>query len=68
MSFMAPKMTPPPPPPPPPSPPQMADARTQVMGANQRTRPNTGVGSTLLTGGQGLMSPAITGGKALLGQ
>jgi len=46
----------------------MANANTQAAGARQRMGMNTGVGSTLLTGGGGLSSPAITGGKALLGQ
>jgi hypothetical protein len=69
MSFLAgDKPTPPPAPPPPPNAPTMANANTQALGARQRMMPNSGTGSTLLTGGGGLSSPAITGGKSLLGQ
>jgi len=66
MSFGSPDL--PPPPPPPPNAPTMANANVQAAGARQRSMPNAGVGSTLLTGGQGLSSPAITGGKQLFGQ
>ncbi len=68
MSFTPDMPAAPPPPPPPPNAPTMANAGTQTAAARMRLQPNTGVGSTLLTGGQGLTSPALTGGKALLGQ
>jgi len=58
----------PPPPAPPPNAPTMANSNVQASGAKARMAPNGGVGSTLLTGGGGLNSPAITGGKALFGQ
>ena len=55
-------------PPPPPNPAVFANASVQAAGSRVLNRPNQGWGSTLVTGGQGLQSPARTGGKSLLGQ
>lgn len=57
----------PPPPPPPPNAPTMANAQTQIAGARVASRRNEGVGSTLITGGQGLTTPVQSGTKQLLG-
>lgn len=58
----------PPPPPPPPNAPTMANAMTQLAGARTASKRNEGVGSTLLTGGQGVMTPVQSGTKQLFGQ
>ncbi len=63
---------PPPPPPvpaPPPPPPQVADPQVQAAGKAARAKATNAVGpsSTILTGPQGLQTPAQTTNKTLLG-
>lgn len=68
--FSAPSMPAPPPmPTPPPDPPQMADKAVSdaANGVRAKAAAAQGYGSTLLTGGQGLSTPASTTQKTLLG-
>ena len=52
----------------PPPPPTFADYDVQGAGNNQRAAAMGGIGSTILTGGSGLMAPASTSKKQLTGQ
>jgi hypothetical protein len=60
---------PPPPPAPPPAPPTQASPAVQAARDDERKRARLAAGraSTILTGAQGVMAPAETGGKSLLG-
>jgi hypothetical protein len=60
---------PPPAPTPPPPAPTMASPVVQAARDDERKRARLAAGraSTILTGAQGVMAPAETGGKSLLG-
>jgi len=67
MGFMKPKIPPAPAmPPPPPNAPTLADANVTLAGMSTRQRVG-GVGSTIATGGMGVLAPASLAGKSLLG-
>lgn len=63
MSFLMPKM---PKLPPPPNAPIFGSEQTRSAG-DRSAGPMAGYGSTLLTGGEGLVTPATTAKKTLLG-
>lgn len=54
----------------PPAPPTPVDkaAEDAAQQTKARLSASRGMGSTLLTGGQGVSTPAMVGGKTLLGQ
>ena len=60
----------PPMPPPPPPPPQMADKAVSdaAAAAAAKARASAGYGSTIATSAQGVLAPASTTFKTLLGQ
>lgn len=59
---------PPPIPEPPPAAPSYGSDKQKAMGAKYGASQTGGVGSTILTSGQGLLQPAFTAKKSLLGQ
>lgn len=59
---------PPPIPDPPPASPSFGNERQKAAGAKYGASQTGGVGSTILTSGQGLLQPAFTAKKTLLGQ
>jgi len=68
--FSAPKAPPPPPPPPPPpEPPKKVDPAVSQARRDEvrRARQQSGIGGTRVTGSQGLLDPASTTGRTLLG-
>lgn len=58
---------PPPPPPTPPTAPTPADTSVIDAGAAVKTKAKGGIGSTIATGGGGLLGEAQTNKKSLLG-
>lgn len=62
------RQQPPPPPPPPPATPTPADTSVVKAGERERTAAKSGIGATIATSGQGLLSSGQTEQRSLLGQ
>lgn len=65
--FGTPKMNAPPAPPPPPTPPSYGNPSVKKAGSAYATGQTGGLGSTILTGPMGDLTPANTAKKTLLG-